>query len=232
MLSKVVISLAACIAAFPVMTLAHERGFFAGIDTTVGIAQGSSSTKNGSGFGGGGVANDVKFGNTVGIGAHVGYQFDHALSALISYQHTQGDVDWRVDFPTQATNISGTATSNAILLNLAYDWHASDDTIIRATAGAGPTFNTLSKMTETQEGEFLSNPEKHTMVSPMVQLGASIQHYLSPRAVLSLNATVAYTGGFRTGDTRTGNLGRTNINPYKIDDVWRAGLGVSMQVRF
>lgn len=232
MLPKAVIPLAACIILFPTMAMAHERGFFAGLDPSVGMARGSSGTKNGGGFGGGGVVKDVEFRNTVGIGVHAGYQFDRARSAFVSYQYVRGDIDWAVNFPGQTTDFSGTATSNAILLNLAYDWYTSDATTIKASAGAGATFNTLSRLTETWGGVFVSNPERHTKVSPMAQLGAFMQHYLSPNAVVGLNAIVAYTGGFRTGNTRTGNLGKTEINPYKIDDVWRASLGVSLQIRF
>jgi hypothetical protein len=47
-----------------------------------------------------------------------------------------------------------------------------------------------------------------------------------------VNVAVAYTGEFETANTRFGNLGTTEINPYKIDDVWRANVMASMQYRF
>jgi hypothetical protein len=49
---------------------------------------------------------------------------------------------------------------------------------------------------------------------------------------LGLDALLTYTGGFETGDTRSGNLGITDINPYKIKDAWRANLGVSINFEF
>lgn len=218
----------------PAMAQAQAPGFFAGLDTSVGIAHGSSDTSDGGGFGGGGIVKDVKFGNAAGIGAHAGYQFDRNLSGFVSYQHVRGDIDWAAEFPGfgQRLDFSGKATSNAILVNLAYGWNVSDATTIRATAGVGATHNKLSNVTETYQGAFVSDVEKHTKLSPMVQVGASLQHQLSTNAVLGLNAMVAYTGGFRTGNTRKGNLGVSEINPYEIDDVWRASLGVSLNVRF
>jgi len=66
----------------------------------------------------------------------------------------------------------------------------------------------------------------------MAQLGAGIGHKVSPNIVLILSVSVGYTGGFETGDTRSGNLGVTSIAPYKIDDVWRANLGISMRFTF
>ncbi|MGB3276221.1 MAG: autotransporter domain-containing protein [Castellaniella sp.] len=213
---------------------AQEPGFFIGLDTSIGIAHGASGTDNGGGFGGGGIVENVKFGTTTGIGVHAGYKFDRHLSGFLSYQHVRGNIDWDARFPqfAQTTNFSGTATSNAILVNVAYDWLPSDATTIRATAGVGATFNKLSGVTEKFGGAFVSDVEDHTETSPIAQIGASIQHYITPKTALGLNATVAYTGGFRTGSTRTGNLGRTDINPYKIDNVWRASLGVYLQTRF
>lgn len=220
---------------FPASALAQEPGFFAGLDAIGGIADGSSSTKDGGGFGGGGIVKNVKFGTTTGIGAHLGYRFNRQLSTFVSYQHIRGDIDWDAVFPDfgQTSNFSGTATSDTVLVNVAHDWFPSDKVTITATAGAGAAFNTLSDVTETGAGGiFLSNVEDHTEVSPMVRLGAGIQHHFPANVILGLNASIAYTGGFSTGDTRTGNLGKTSINPYEIDDVWRASLGVFLRARF
>ena len=49
---------------------------------------------------------------------------------------------------------------------------------------------------------------------------------------LGLDASIAYYGGFETGNNRSGNLGITSINPYRIDDVWRANLGGSFRFKF
>src|SRR5690606_27840908 len=109
--------LAMVVAALPISAFAQGPGFFAGLGASAGIAHGSSGTKNGGGFGGGGVVENVKFGTTAGIGAHVGYRFDNRLSGFVSYQYVRGDVDWDANFPRfgQTINFSGTASSNAIL---------------------------------------------------------------------------------------------------------------------
>jgi len=225
---------AVAMALLPFSALAQEPGFFAGLTPSVGMAHGSSGTTDGGGFGGGGTVENVKFGTTAGIGAHAGYQFDRHLSGFLSYQYVRGDVDWDTNFPQfgQTTNFSGTATSNAILVNAAYDWLPSDTTTIRATAGLGVAFNTLSGVTERYEGAFVSDVESHTKTNPIAQIGLAIQHNITPNTTVGLAATVAYTGGFETGATRTGNLGQTPINPYEIDNVWRASLGVSLETRF
>lgn len=58
------------------------------------------------------------------------------------------------------------------------------------------------------------------------------QSWFAPNATLGLNASLGYTGSFETGDTRSGNLGVTSVGPYKLADVWRADLGVSLRVQF
>jgi len=235
MIFKVLLSLVTAMAVLPMPAFAQEPGFFAGLDAAGGMARGSSGTRDGGGFGGGGIVKNVTFGTTAGIGAHIGYQFDRELSGFVSYQYVRGDVDWDAVFPHlgQTLNFSGTASSNAVLINVAYAWSPSDTTTVRASAGAGVTFNTLSGVTETtQAGVFVSDLEDHTQASPMVRIGAAIEHRLSRNTLLGLNASIAYAGDFSTGNTRTGNLGRTSMHPYEIDDVWRASLGVSMQARF
>ena len=129
----------AAAALLPLSAIAQEPGFFAGLDASVGTAHGSSGTTNGGGFGGGGVVQNVKFGTTAGIELHAGYQFDRHISGCLSYQYARGDVDWDANFPRFGitTNFSGTATTNAFLVNVAYDWLPSDTTTIRATAGVG-----------------------------------------------------------------------------------------------
>lgn len=216
---------------------AGEPGFFAGVDVSAGMASGSSSTTNGgAAFAGGGVVANVKFGDTVGIGGHVGYRFDPVWSAFVSYQHVRGHVSWDANFPLfgVASGFAGTAFGNGILANLAYDLALSDRTSLRASTGLGLTFNTLSGVVETDKGSglFLSDVKDHTRLSPMAQAGAGIRHKITPNAELGFDALVAYTGGFETGNTRSGNLGITPITPYKIDDVWRASLSGSFRLAF
>lgn len=222
----------------PASVLAAEPGFFAGVDVSAGTAWGSSSTKNGgASIAGGGVVRNVKFGGTVGIGGHVGYRFNSAWSTFVSYQHTRGNISWDADFPNfynQTSHFAGTATSDSILANLAYTFHLSDATSIKTSAGVGLAFNSLSGVVETTGGTglFVSDVGDHTETSAIAQLSAGIHHKVTPNWGCGLNVGIAYTGGFETANTRFGNLGTTEINPYKIDDVWRANVMASMQYRF
>ena len=227
----------AILAAVPAMALAGERDFFAGLDVSGGTAFGSSSTTDGGApFAGGGVVDHVRFGETTGIGGHIGYRFDPAMSIFISYQHIRGDVGWNASFPLfgVSSRFEGSAVSDMITGNAAYELALSDATAVRATAGLGVTFNKLSGLVETDRatGLFLADVAGHTKISPVAQVGTGVRYKFTPSAVLGLDASVAYAGGFETGTTRSGNLGITDINPYKIDDVWRANLGASISFQF
>lgn len=237
MLQRYLIALAISSLALPATALAEDAGFFAGLDATGGIAFGSSSTTDGGApFAGGGIVDNVKFRGTVGLGGVVGYHFASPLSAFLSYRQVQGGIGWDADFPLfgVSSGFDGTAISRAVMGNLAYDFALSDVTTLRAAAGVGLSFNTLSDVVEKDNptGAFLSNVEDHTRTSPTAQLDLGIQHALTPAAIVGLSASIIYSGGFETGDTRSGNLGVTAINPYAIDDVWRANLGASIRVRF
>lgn len=223
--------------AFPVSALAAEQGFFAGLDASTGAAFGSSKTTNGGApFAGGGVVDGVKFRATWGIGGHVGYQFDPAMSAFISYQSIWGDVRWNATYPLigASSKFDGLAISNVVLGNVAYEFPLSDVTTLRTTAGLGVTFNTLSNVTETDRptGLFLADLASHTKIAPAAQVGLGFRHRIAPNTMMGLDGLVAYTGGFETGNTRNGNLGVTYINAYRIDDVWRATLSASIKVNF
>lgn len=65
-----------------------------------------------------------------------------------------------------------------------------------------------------------------TQANPAAQLGVGFRYAISRNAAVSLDAAVTYVGGFRTGDTKTGNLGVTDITPHEINDVWRTRLAV------
>ncbi len=217
--------------------LADDAGFFAGLDGSGGRAWGSSSTTDGgASFAGGGVVDNVEFGRTTGIGGHIGYKFSTPLSASISYQHIQGDVGWDAHFPLFgiASGFSGKTVSHTVMANLAYDFDLSAATAFRAAAGLGLSFNELSGVVETDKGTglFLADVADRTRMSPAAQIGAGIQHKLTPDVTVGLDTSIAYSGGFETGSTRSGNLGVTSITPYKIDDVWRANIGASIRLRF
>jgi hypothetical protein len=221
----------------PLTAFADDAGFFAASDISGGVARGSSSTTDGGApVAGGGVVENVEFGETAGIGVQVGYRFRSPLSAYISYRYTRGDVSWDANFPLFAvvSAFDGTAISHEVMANIAYDFAISDATSLRTSAGLGLSFNELSDMVEKDvaTGIFLSDLADHTETSPAARIGAGIQHRFGENIVLGLNVSVAYSGGFETGDTRSGNLGVTSITPYKIDDVWRADLGASMRFRF
>jgi hypothetical protein len=221
----------------PVSAFADEAGFFAGLDAAGGIAFGSSSTTDGgASFAGGGVVGDVKFKGTAGLGGHAGYRFESPLSAFVSYNYIQGRVRWAAHYPLfgVSSNFKGTTASHSLMGNLAYDFTLSDATAFRTTAGLGLSFNTLSSVVETDAATrlFLADLATKTRVSPTAQVGAGIRHRLTDSITWGLNTSVSYSGGFATGHTRSGNLGVTSINPYKIDDVWRINMGTSIGFRF
>jgi hypothetical protein len=237
MLGRIAFSLIAVSMALSNPVMAREPGFFAGLDVSGVKTFGSSDTHNGgASWAGGGVVKNVDFDDAAGIGGHVGYRFNDAWSAFVSYQYVRGDVSWDADFPGigATSNFSGSATTNAILGNVAYDLALSSATTARVTAGMGVSFNSLSGVVEKDQGTslFLSDVEDHTETSLIAQLGLGLRHEVTKSVVLGLDASVAYIGSFRTGDTRSGNLGVTDITPYKIDDVWRASLGATVQVVF
>lgn len=220
--------------------MAQDHAVFGGLDILGGMAFGSSSTKNGGGllplFEGDGVVSNVSFGETVGVGGHVGYRFNPSWSAILSYQHIRGDIGWDATFTNHggASKFGGDAISNAIIGNIAYERPLSGATALNLRAGLGVSFNRLSGIVETYKptGEFISDVAGKTKPAPLAQIGAGVHHKLTARATIGLDALLAYTGGFETGDTRKGNLGVTDINPYRIDDVWRANLGASFRLDF
>ena len=222
--------------AVPVSALAGEQGFFAGVDATGGMAFGSSGTTDGGApSGGGGTVSNVKFGGMGGIGGHVGYQFDPALSASISYQHIRGSIGWDTNFAAGgATRFDGTAISNVVLANVAYEVPVSERTMLRTTVGAGLTFNTLSRVVETLPpgGQLNSILADHTEIGAAAQVGLGLRHTIAPNVVAGLDGLVAYASGFETGSTRNSNTGVSYINPYKIDNVWRAMISASIKVNF
>jgi hypothetical protein len=218
---------------FPASAFAADAGFFVGLDLTGGKAFGSSDqTDGGAAFGGGGVVENVDFGDTVGIGGHLGYRINEALSVSLAYQHIWGDVSWDANFPaiSSVSAFEGTAVSDMILANVSYDMAVSDAISISPKVGAGLTFNTLSGVVETLKstGQFLSDVSDATQISPVAQVEIGLRYNMAPNMSLNLGTALAYTGGFKTNDTRSGNLGVTPITPYEIDDVWRASLGASI----
>lgn len=234
---KIPLLIFVALAAVPGTSGAQEAGLFAGFDLLGGGALGTSHTTDGGApFAGGGIVDNVRFGAMAGVGGHIGYRLDGPLSVFVSYQHVRSDIGWDASFPVFdiASRFDGTATSDALLANLAYDVPLSQATGLNLSAGVGATLNTLSGIAETdvETGSFLADIADHSALRPTGRIAAALEHEIGENSLLSLGASLAYVGGFETGTTRRGNLGVTDINPYGIDDVWRAGLGVSLQFQF
>lgn len=196
----------------------------------------SRTTDGGAPIAGGGIVTDVKFRDSKMVGGHIGYRLDPALSVFISYQHSWSDVSWNANFPVYAVSsaFEGSAISDAAMANLAYDIPLSGRTAVRVSAGAGLSFNRLSGIAETDKGTgiFLSDVADHVRVAPIAQAGIGLRHKIVPHVALGLDGSFSYAGGFRTGDSRNGNLGITDINPYRIGHIWRKNIGLSATFDF
>jgi hypothetical protein len=224
-------------ASVPASGFAGEPGFFTGLDVSAGMTQGSSGTTDGgASFAGGGIVDDVKFEHTAGIGGHVGYRLDPSWSVFLSYQYVRGDVRWHAAFPAigPASRFAGTALSHTVLANVGYEFPLTSAVTLQATAGLGMAFNTLADVVEKDEAtsEFLSDVAKHTRANPAARIGLGLRYAATRHATIGLDAAITYVGGFRTGNTRSGNLGVTPITPYDIDGVWRTSLSASAGMRF
>ena len=230
-------ALAAMLVASPALT--DDTGFFVGGGAFAEKAFGSSSTTNaGASWGGGGIVDNVRFGTGVGGGLHAGYRFDDARSIFMSYDYSRSDISWEAAFPALGPNtksrFDGTAVSNALMGNFAYDYALSDATTLQTSVGAGLSLNTLLNVRESDfsSGGFTSNLENHTQISPVAQVGASLTHHITPGITLSLNASASYTRGFETGNSRSDNVVTTGITPYEIENIWRTKVGASLRFAF
>jgi hypothetical protein len=217
--------------------LAAQSNFFIGLDISLESLHGSSSTVDGGAvFAGGGVVTGVKFDEAVAIGGHVGYRIDPAVSVFLSYQHSRSDLAWRANYPAfqVSSDFAGSAISNAVMANLAYDIPLSNALAAKLSAGGGLAFNKLARIVETDHGTgiFLADVAGNTRTTPIARAGAGLRYRVAPSMALGLDGSFAYAGGFATGDTRSGNLGVTAINPYRIDDVWRTNIGASVTFDF
>ncbi len=237
MLRKIALPVILAASLVPLSAQAEKDDIFAGLGLSTGIARGSSNQTDGGAAGvGGGIVENIKFGNARGFGGHVGYRLSPAWSTFASYQHLRGDVSWDARFPAinAISSFAGKATSNLILANLGYDLPISDSTAFTAGLGLGASFNSLSNVVEINQpgNSFLSDVGDNTQISPAAQISIGLEHKIMPHALLKLDATFAYTGGFETASTRTGNLGTTPITAYEINHVWRTGIGASLRLAF
>ena len=155
-------------------------GVFAGVDFSPATTRGSSDTKDGgAGFAGGGIVEQVRFGQTIEIGAHIGYRIDPTWSVFLGYRHGCGDLRWKASFPlfAVASRFAGTARSNMLLAGLGYEAPLSGITSFRATAGAGPTFNTLSNIVEKDQATaiFLAELSDRTRTGMAARMGVGVR---------------------------------------------------------
>ena len=215
----------------------RAEGYFAGVDLSMGLAGGTSSTTNGgAAFAGGGTVYDLRFGQSFSVGGHVGYRFDPAFSVSLSYEHIRTAVSWNVDYPLVPGDSAfrGVAASNLLMGNAAYTHALTETTAIELRGGLGLAINTLSDVVESQipTGTFLADLTQGTRFSPAAQRGIGLSQQLAPNVRLALGTSATYIGGFATGNTRTGNLGVTAITPYEIDHVWRANVGATLRIDF
>lgn len=215
---------------------AAETGFFAGVDISAGIAGGSSDTTTGGApFGGGGTVYNVNFGNTFGIGGHIGYRISPELSTYLSYEHISGSIKWNADFAVGlSSRFEGRADSDVIMANLAYHFPLSPATSLRTSGGVGGTFNTIKNVDEwSSSGIYGARLADATTPSLAAEIGAGIEHRISPAVLVGLTASVGYSGRFETGRSRGNGLGVVEyINAYIFNDVWRGSLGLSLTADF
>lgn len=237
MLSRFLLSglVAACLASSP--ALAGDAGFFADLELLSGAASGSSNTTDGgASWAGGGVVDNVRFGTAWGVGGHLGYHFDSNLSMRLGYRHLQGGMSWDATYPAYSimSLFKGNAASDIVLTSLAHEFVLSEKTSFEASAGAGIAINSLSDILEMDQAssDIYAYLKDHTRLSPAAEIGASIRHQITANVSLGLSGSVIYSGGFETGTSRSVSNVDEPITPYRIDDVWRANLGVSARMSF
>ena len=120
------------------------------------------------------------------------------------------------------------------MANIAYDFALAQATTLRLSSGLGVAYNKLSGVDEhnVRTGRLLSHLESERKTNLAAQVGVGLRHWISANTEIGLDLLATYTGGFKTGDTREGNLGVTEINAFEIDDVWRASIGASVRYAF
>lgn len=233
---KQILFLVAAFASCMAAAAASGSPFFVGMEFSIGPTSGSSSETNGGApWAGGGVVSDVQVGSSTMLGGHVGYRFNPNWAVSVGYQRSKADIRWNADFPNIwfKSHYAGSAISNQLIGNLLYAIPLSDPAAtIHLSAGGGLAFNKLSNIVEStlETGVFLSDVADNSQTAPVGQLGAGLSYRLSPKVVLGLNGKLSYVGKFETGNTRSGNLGVTDINPYRIDNMWRKSIGVTLGV--
>lgn len=217
---------------------AVAEDFFAGLDVSWGKVSGGSRTTNGGGaIGGGGTVYDLAFRQSLGVGMHAGYRLDHAFSASVSYEYIQTGVSWKASYVDPLAGdgaFDGSAVSNLLMANATFRHPISDSTSFELRGGLGAAINVLANVVETDitSGALVSNVGQGVSVSPAARLGVGLSHEIAPHALLALNTSATYLGGFTTGETRFGNLGTTAITPYTIENAWRAEISASLRVGF
>jgi hypothetical protein len=212
----------------PAPAEADDSGFFIGPEAGVAFRFGSSDTEHaGAAFAGGGTVHDVAFEAAYQVGGHAGYRFASGLAVFLSYDYIAGGVRWKTSYAIGGPDgrFHGDALSHVAMANVAYSPWTGRATALDFTFGAGASVNLLQDVAETYPGAgqsfMVSDGAK---VGPAARAGIGIRHALAPWLELGADAAIAYYGGFRTGDARTG-FAAGPIAPYGIDWVWGASVG-------
>ena len=232
------IKLAVAVLAAATASPARGESLFSGFDVSGGLAWGGSDTTDGgAAVAGGGTVHDVAFGSGIGLGGHLGYRLTSDFAVTLSYHYLQADVFWRADYALAGvgdSNFAGRAASHVLMGSGIFTHALSDATALELRGGLGVALNSLSNVEEIHapDGQFLAVISEERQVSPAAEIAVGLSHAISPTMFLALETSATYVGDFSTGDTRTGNLGVTDIGRYSINDVWHGKVGAALRVDF
>ncbi|MEP1442483.1 MAG: hypothetical protein ABJK39_05685 [Hyphomicrobiales bacterium] len=215
-------------------------GFYGAVEAGASFRSGSTNTTNGgSAFGGGGVSRDVEFGSAYSIGGRLGYEVSPKFSYFISYDHIDGDLDFRADFPAIANfdqRYGGKATTDLVLANVAYSMPILKSSRLKLGLGVGVAFNEFRDIVENAPppNPFFAIVDDGQTTNFAARVTAGIEHDFNDSLSFTLNAGLDYYGDFETGSSRL-NFGAPPADPigeYEIENVWGATVSGAFTYRF
>jgi hypothetical protein len=85
----------------------------------------------------------------------------------------------------------------------------------------GVGFNTLSGVVETNKptGEFLADLADHTKTDIIARVGLGLRHRIAQNVVVGLDGSIAYVGGFETGNTPLRDRRCLARKPQRFDQI-------------